>query len=136
LITKQGKAALGQSDVVMQNMQQKAQDLLGTVPDGEARQQLSFQLQQSMQSFHNQARRYEVGQFQQFQDQAFTSGNSLAVTQSTGLYNDNPAFVSLAKQRFDAIDQYADVHGMPDEWRVQQKTQLKEQMGWQATTGN
>ncbi|MBL3081908.1 hypothetical protein ELO29_29755, partial [Klebsiella pneumoniae] len=25
---------------------------------------------------------------------------------------------------------------MPDEWRVQQKTQLKEQMGWQATTGN
>ena len=34
LITKQGKAALGQSDVVMQNMQQKAQDLLGTVPDG------------------------------------------------------------------------------------------------------
>lgn len=76
LITKQGKAALGQSDVVMHNMQQKAQDLLGTVPDGEARQQLSFQLQQSMQSFHNQARRYEVGQFQQFQDQAFTSGNS------------------------------------------------------------
>ncbi|MBL1907423.1 hypothetical protein ELE49_12615, partial [Klebsiella pneumoniae] len=54
----------------------------------------------------------------------------------TGLYNDNPAFVGLAKQRFDAIDQYADAHGMPDEWRVQQKTQLKEQMGWQATTGN
>ncbi|MDH8500623.1 hypothetical protein QIG88_27745, partial [Klebsiella pneumoniae] len=49
LITKQGKAALGQIDVVMQNMQQKAQDLLGTVPDGEARQQLSFQLQHSMQ---------------------------------------------------------------------------------------
>ncbi|HDS5448912.1 hypothetical protein [Klebsiella pneumoniae] len=136
LITKQGKAALGQSDVVMQNMQQKAQDLLGTVPDGEARQQLSFQLQQSMQLFHNQARRYEVGQFQQFQDQAFTSGNSLAVTQSTGLYNDNQAFVGLAKQRFDAIDQYADAHGMPDEWRVQQKTQLKEQMGQSAWVGN
>ncbi|MBW5930447.1 hypothetical protein CFM96_17585 [Klebsiella michiganensis] len=136
LITKQGKAALGQSDVVMQNMQQKAQDLLGTVPDGEARQQLSFQLQQSMQSYQNQARRYEVNQFQQFQDQAFTSGNSLAVTQSTGLYNDNPAFVGLAKQRFDAIDQYADAHGMPDEWRVQQKTQLKEQMGQSAWVGN
>jgi hypothetical protein len=44
--------------------------------------------------------------------------------------------VGLAKQRFDAIDQYADAHGMPDEWRVQQKTQLKEQMGQSAWVGN
>ncbi len=97
LITKQGKAALGQSDVVMQNMQQKAQDLLGTVPDGEARQQLSFQLQQSMQSFHNQARRYEVGQFQQFQDQQFSAIKQNVVTQSQGLYGDDAAFVNTVK---------------------------------------
>ena len=127
LITKQGKAALGQSDVVMQNMQQKAQDLLGTVPDGEARQQLSFQLQQSMQSFHNQARRYEVGQFQQFQDQQFSAIKQNVVTQSQGLYGDDAAFVNTVKMGFDAIDQYAAAHGWSHEQVVAEKEKLKEQ---------
>lgn len=136
LISKQGKNALGQSDAVMKNMQDRAQALLSSIPESEARNKLSFQLQQSMQSYHNQARRYEVGQFQQFQDQTYSSGNALAVTQSVGLYGDNRAFVDLARQRFESIDQYADVHGLPDEWRVQQKTQLKEQMGQQAWIGN
>ncbi len=136
LISKQGKNALGQSDAVMKNMQERAQALLGSIPESEERNKLSFQLQQSMQSYYNQARRYEVGQFQQFQDQTYLSGNALAVTQSAGLYSDNQAFVDLAKQRFESIDQYADAHGLPDEWRVQQKTQLKEQMGQQAWIGN
>ncbi|HEE0700981.1 TPA: hypothetical protein R6359_001881 [Klebsiella pneumoniae] len=127
LITKQGKAALGQSDVVMQNMQQKAQDLLGTVPDGEARQQLSFQLQQSMQSFHNQARRYEVGQFQQFQDQQFSAIKQNVVTQSQGLYGDDAAFVNTVKMGFDAIEQYAAAHGWSQEQVVAEKENLKEQ---------
>ncbi|MGT8780025.1 hypothetical protein ACR707_17615 [Klebsiella pneumoniae] len=127
LITKQGKAALGQSDVVMRNMQQKAQDLLGTVPDGEARQQLSFQLQQSMQSFHNQARRYEVGQFQQFQDQQFSAIKQNVVTQSQGLYGDDAAFVNTVKMGFDAIDQYAAAHGWSQEQVVAEKEKLKEQ---------
>ncbi|WOK61112.1 hypothetical protein [Klebsiella quasipneumoniae] len=127
LITKQGKAALGQSDVVMQNMQQKAQDLLGTVPDGEARQQLSFQLQHSMQSFHNQARRYEVGQFQQFQDQQFSAIKQNVVTQSQGLYGDDAAFVNTVKMGFDAIDQYAAAHGWSQEQVVAEKEKLKEQ---------
>ncbi|EOG7781600.1 hypothetical protein ACLIOZ_001375 [Klebsiella pneumoniae] len=127
LITKQGKAALGQSDVVMQNMQQKAQDLLGTVPDGEARQQLSFQLQQSMQSFHNQARRYEVGQFQQFQDQQFSAIKQNVVTQSQGLYGDDAAFVNTVKMGFDAIEQYAAAHGWSDEQVTAEKQKLKEQ---------
>lgn len=127
LITKQGKAALGQSDVVMQNMQQKAQDLLGTVPDGEARQQLSFQLQQSMQSFHNQARRYEVGQFQQFQDQQFSAIKQNVVTQSQGLYGDDAAFVNTVKMGFDAIEQYATAHGWSQEQVVAEKEKLKEQ---------
>ncbi|MFV6148198.1 hypothetical protein ACNPC9_08885 [Klebsiella pneumoniae] len=127
LITKQGKAALGQSDVVMQNMQQKAQALLGTVPDGEARQQLSFQLQQSMQSFHNQARRYEVGQFQQFQDQQFSAIKQNVVTQSQGLYGDDAAFVNTVKMGFDAIDQYAAAHEWSQEQVVAEKEKLKEQ---------
>ncbi|HDG8071625.1 TPA: hypothetical protein PCO50_001813 [Klebsiella pneumoniae] len=127
LITKQGKAALGQSDVVMQNMQQKAQDLLGTVPDGEARQQLSFQLQQSMQSFHNQARRYEVGQFQQFQDQQFSAIKQNVVTQSQGLYGDDAAFVNTVKMGFDAIEQYAAAHGWSQEQVIAEKEKLKEQ---------
>lgn len=127
LITKQGKAALGQSDVVMQNMQQKAQDLLGTAPDGEARQQLSFQLQQSMQSFHNQARRYEVGQFQQFQDQQFSAIKQNVVTKSQGLYGDDAAFVNTVKMGFDAIDQYAAAHGWSQEQVVAEKEKLKEQ---------
>ncbi|HFF8587057.1 TPA: hypothetical protein ACGEYN_004083 [Raoultella ornithinolytica] len=127
LITKQGKAALGQSDVVMQNMQQKAQDLLGTVPGGEARQQLSFQLQQSMQSFHNQARRYEVGQFQQFQDQQFSAIKQNVVTQSQGLYGDDAAFVNTVKMGFDAIEQYAAAHGWSQEQVVAEKEKLKEQ---------
>lgn len=127
LITKQGKAALGQSDVVMKNMQQKSQDLLGTVPDGEARQQLSFQLQQSMQSFHNQARRYEVGQFQQFQDQQFSAIKQNVVTQSQGLYGDDAAFVNTVKMGFDAIEQYAAAHGWSQEQVVAEKEKLKEQ---------
>ncbi|MGS7370536.1 hypothetical protein [Klebsiella pneumoniae] len=127
LITKQGKAALGQSDAVMQNMQQKAQDLLGTVPDGEARQQLSFQLQQSMQSFHNQARRYEVSQFQQFQDQQFSAIKQNVVTQSQGLYGDDTAFVNTVKMGFDAIEQYAAAHGWSQEQVIAEKEKLKEQ---------
>lgn len=127
LITKQGKAALGQSDVVMQNMQQKAQDLLGTVPDGEARQQLSFQLQQSMQSYHNQARRYEVGQFQQFQDQQFAAIKQNVVTQSQGLYGDNAAFINTVRMGFDSIDQYAAAHGWSQEQIVAEREKLKEQ---------
>ena len=111
----------------MQNMQQKAQDLLGTVPDGEARQQLSFQLQQSMQSFHNQARRYEVGQFQQFQDQQFSAIKQNVVTQSQGLYGDDAAFVNTVKMGFDAIDQYAAAHGWSQEQVVAEKEKLKEQ---------
>ena len=127
LITKQGKAALGQSDVFMQNMQQKAQDLLGTVPDGEARKQLSFQLQQSMQSFHNQARRYEVGQFQQFQEQQFAAIKQNVITQSQGLYGDNEALVNTVRMGFDATDQYAAAHGWSQEQIVAEKQKLKEQ---------
>ncbi|OCU53931.1 hypothetical protein, partial [Klebsiella pneumoniae] len=101
--------------------------LLGTVPDGEARQQLSFQLQQSMQSFHNQARRYEVGQFQQFQDQQFSAIKQNVVTQSQGLYGDDAAFVNTVKMGFDAIEQYAAAHGWSQEQVVAEKEKLKEQ---------
>lgn len=127
LITKQGKAALGQGDVVMQNMQQKAQDLLGTLPDGEARQQLALQFRQSLQSYQNQARRYEVNQFQQFQDQQFSAIKQNVVTQSQGLYGDNAAFVNTVKMGFDSIDQYAAAHGWSQEQIVAEREKLKEQ---------
>lgn len=127
LITKQGKAALGQGDVVMKNMQQRAQDLLGTLPDGEARQQLALQMRQSLQSYQNQARRYEVGQFQQFQDQQFAAIKQNVVTQSQGLYGDNAAFVNTVKMGFDSIDQYAAAHGWSQEQIVAEREKLKEQ---------
>ncbi|MCV5738379.1 hypothetical protein OFN56_41410, partial [Escherichia coli] len=68
-----------------------------------------------MQSFHNQARRYEVGQFQQFQDQQFSAIKQNVVTQSQGLYGDDAAFVNTVKMGFDAIDQYAAAHGWSQE---------------------
>ncbi|HFK4276703.1 TPA: hypothetical protein ACG1W9_004408, partial [Escherichia coli] len=37
LISKQGKNALGQSDAVMKNMQERAQALLGSIPESEER---------------------------------------------------------------------------------------------------
>ncbi|QQO48640.1 hypothetical protein HQH16_09905 [Raoultella ornithinolytica] len=127
LITKQGKAALGQGDVVMQNMQQKAQDLLGTLPDGEARQQLALQFRQSLQSYQNQARRYEVNQFQQFQESQFSGIKQNVVTQAQGLYGDSDAFVDTVKTGFNAIEQYGAAHGWSDEQVTAEKQKLKEQ---------
>ena len=80
-----------------------------------------------MQSFHNQARRYEVGQFQQFQDQQFSAIKQNVVTQSQGLYGDDAAFVNTVKMGFDAIDQYAAAHGWSQEQVVAEKEKLKEQ---------
>ncbi|KSZ06409.1 hypothetical protein APU15_18720, partial [Klebsiella pneumoniae] len=70
---------------------------------------------------------YEVGQFQQFQDQQFSAIKQNVVTQSQGLYGDDAAFVNTVKMGFDAIEQYAAAHGWSQEQVVAEKEKLKEQ---------
>ncbi len=92
------------------------------------RQAFDQQIQPLGRSYGNRARQYEVGQKQQFERQAYSSGNELAISQSRGMWGDDAAFGGLAKSRFDATDLYADTYGMPDEWRISEKVRIKESM--------
>lgn len=127
LITKQGKAALGQSDSIVTGLEQKAQELAATVPEGEARDNLMRQLQTSALSYRNQARQYEVGQFKQYETNQFGALQQNIVSTAQGQYGDPAAFTTTVKTGFDAIDQFADAHGWSDEERAATKVKLKEQ---------
>lgn len=127
LVTLQGKNALGQGEQRAQLLSAKATEMRDSLPEY-MRPAFDQQIQPLGRSYGNKFRQYEIGQKQQYEGQVFSSGNELADVQARGLWNDPVAFGELAKSRFDATDQYADVYGMPDEWRVAQKVKTKERM--------
>lgn len=127
LITLQGKNAIGQGEAFAGQISAKATELRDSIPEY-MRQAFDQQIQPLGRSYGNRARQYEVGQKQQFERQAYSSGNELAISQSRGMWGDDVAFGGLAKSRFDATDLYADTYGMPDEWRISEKVRIKESM--------
>ncbi|HBC0643615.1 TPA: hypothetical protein ACIIU3_003379 [Serratia marcescens] len=127
LITLQGKNAIGQGEAFAGQISAKATELRDSIPEY-MRQAFDQQIQPLGRSYGNRARQYEVGQKQQFERQAYSSGNELAISQSRGMWGDDAAFGGLAKSRFDATDLYADTYGMPDEWRISEKVRIKESM--------
>ncbi|CVF30980.1 MULTISPECIES: hypothetical protein [Serratia] len=127
LITLQGKNAIGQGEAFAGQISAKATELRDSIPEY-MRQAFDQQIQPLGRSYGNRARQYEVGQKQQFERQAYSSGNELAISQSRGMWGDDAAFGDLAKSRFDATDLYADTYGMPDEWRISEKVRIKESM--------
>jgi len=127
LITKQGKNALGQSDVITADLNQKAQQLATTVPDGEVRQNLMRQLQTTALQYRNQARQYEVNQFQQYEGTQHQALLQNLATQAQGLYGNDQAYVAVNKQAFDQIEQYGMAHGQSPEEIAAAKVQFKEQ---------
>lgn len=127
LITLQGKNAIGQGEAFAGQISAKATELRDSIPEY-MRQAFDQQIQPLGRSYGNRARQYEVGQKQQFERQAYSSGNELAISQSRGMWGDDAAFGDLTKSRFDATDLYADTYGMPDEWRISEKVRIKESM--------
>lgn len=67
LITKQGKAALGQSDLIISNATKNAEEIAATLPDGDVRDNFMRQAQMQILSLKNQAVKYEVDQHQQYE---------------------------------------------------------------------
>lgn len=125
LITLQGKNAIGQGEARAREISDKAAEMRNSIPEY-LHPMFDQQIQPLGRSYGNKFRQYEVGQKQQYEGQVYTSGNELAEVQARGLWNDPTAFAEVIKSRFDATDQYADVYGMPDEWRVAQKVKTKE----------
>ncbi|CAB1223459.1 hypothetical protein SFB10_3563 [Serratia liquefaciens] len=127
LITLQGKNAIGQGEARAGQLSAKAMELRDSLPEY-MRPAFDQQIQPLGRSFGNRYRQYEVGQKQQYEGQAFTSGNDLAESQSRGLWGDPQSFGDLAKSRFDATEMYAQTYGMPEEWTIAQKVKIKERM--------
>ncbi|ENP7131796.1 transglycosylase SLT domain-containing protein [Raoultella sp. YJ] len=111
LITKQGKAALGQSDLVISNATKNAQDIAATLPEGEVRDIFMRQAQMQILSLKNQAARYEVGQRQQFE--TGQQNGYLRLQEQQAL--DPTEFDSAGKNAYGSIIAYGEAHGQSPE---------------------
>lgn len=130
LITKQGKDALGQSDLVISNATQKVQDIASTLPEGEVRDNFMRQAQVQLLSLKSQATRYEVGQHRQYE--AGQQDGYLRLQQQQAL---NPQeFNQSAMNAYHSIIAYGQAHGQsPEEieanwaqWREQAANRASE----------
>ncbi|ENZ7195421.1 transglycosylase SLT domain-containing protein [Klebsiella variicola] len=130
LITKQGKDALGQSDLVISNATQKVQDIASTLPEGEVRDNFMRQAQVQLLSLKSQATRYEVGQHRQYE--AGQQDGYLRLQQQQAL---NPQeFNQSAMNAYHSIIAYGQAHGQSSEeieanwaqWREQAANRASE----------
>ncbi len=126
LYTKQGKNAVGQSELVLSNIRGKAEELSQQVPES-MRPQFMQQINQAGMQYKRQANTYEIGQVKEYEEGQFKALQQATVTTAQGQYNDPQAFTATVKQGFTAIDQFADAHGWSDEERASAKNKLKEQ---------
>ncbi|HBZ8908963.1 TPA: transglycosylase SLT domain-containing protein, partial [Klebsiella pneumoniae] len=129
LITKQGKDALGQSDLVVSNATQKMQDIASTLPDGDVRDNFMRQAQVQLLALKSQATRYEVGQHRQYE--AGQQDGYLRLQQQQAL---NPQeFNQSAMNAYHSIIAYGQAHGQSPEEIESNWAQWREQAGKQAT---
>ncbi len=131
LYTKQGKNAVGQSELVLSNIRGKAEELSQQVPES-MRPQFMQQINQAGMQYKRQANTYEIGQVKEYEEGQFKALQQATVTTAQGQYNDPQAFTATVKQGFTAIDQFADAHGWSDEERASAKNKLKEQSAYGA----
>ncbi|MEL5392877.1 hypothetical protein [Serratia nevei] len=126
LITKQGKNAIGVGVAYAGQLSSKAQELMDTVPEGPAREQLRMQLQQTGQSYGNRFRQYEVGQQQQYEASQFQGIIKNYQDQAINLYGDNDQYVMVNAQARQQIIDYGQAHGQSDEEIEANWTRFKE----------
>lgn len=123
LITKQGKDALGQSDLVVSNATQKVQDIASTLPDGEVRDNFMRQAQVQLLALKSQSTRYEVGQHRQYE--AGQQDGYLRLQQQQAL---NPQeFNQSAMNAYHSIIAYGQAHGQSPEEIESNWAQWREQ---------
>lgn len=111
LFTKQGKAALGQSQIYADRLDEKRHEVLSLVPAGYARDQLEQQLQRQTQRHTAQWQQYEIGQKNVFQHQKYQ-----ATLQNEAVRAENPGdFIDAAKRAQQAILEFGHIHGHSQE---------------------
>ncbi|HEN5264136.1 TPA: transglycosylase SLT domain-containing protein [Klebsiella pneumoniae] len=111
LITKQGKAALGQSDLIVSNATKNAEDIAATLPDGDVRDNFMRQAQMQILSLKNQAVRYEVDQHQQYESGMQDATRKLWIQRESESWNDQQAAAFARQQRIIATSSYGAARG-------------------------
>ncbi|HBR0344075.1 TPA: transglycosylase SLT domain-containing protein [Klebsiella pneumoniae] len=111
LITKQGKAALGQSDLIVSKATKHAEDIAATLPDGDVRDNFMRQAQMQILSLKNQAVRYEVDQHQQYESGMQDATRKLWIQRESESWNDQQAAAFARQQRIIATSSYGAARG-------------------------
>lgn len=120
LITKQGKDALGQSDLVVSNATQKMQDIASTLPDGDVRDNFMRQAQMQILSLKNQAVKYEVDQHQQYETGMHDATRKLWIQRESESWDDQQAAAFARQQRIIATSSYGAARGWSREQMLAQ----------------
>ncbi|WP_448105001.1 transglycosylase SLT domain-containing protein [Klebsiella pneumoniae] len=120
LITKQGKAALGQSDLIVSNATKNAEDIAATLPDGDVRDNFMRQAQMQILSLKNQAVRYEVDQHQQYESGMQDATRKLWIQRESESWNDQQAAAFARQQRIIATSSYGAARGWSREQMLSQ----------------
>ncbi|MFK3708307.1 transglycosylase SLT domain-containing protein [Klebsiella sp. NPDC088457] len=120
LITKQGKAALGQSDLIVSKATKHAEDIAATLPDGDVRDNFMRQAQMQILSLKNQAVRYEVDQHQQYESGMQDATRKLWIQRESESWNDQQAAAFARQQRIIATSSYGAARGWSREQMLSQ----------------
>ncbi|WP_419196150.1 transglycosylase SLT domain-containing protein [Klebsiella pneumoniae] len=120
LITKQGKAALGQSDLIVSKATKHAEDIAATLPDGDVRDNFMRQAQMQILSLKNQAVRYEVDQHQQYESGMQDATRKLWIQRESESWDDQQAAAFARQQRIIATSSYGAARGWSREQMLAQ----------------
>ncbi|HBW1643300.1 TPA: transglycosylase SLT domain-containing protein [Klebsiella pneumoniae] len=120
LITKQGKAALGQSDLIISNATKNAEEIAATLPDGDVRDNFMRQAQMQILSLKNQAVRYEVDQHQQYESGMQDATRKLWIQRESESWDDQQAAAFARQQRIIATSSYGAARGWSREQMLAQ----------------
>ncbi|HHJ4503804.1 transglycosylase SLT domain-containing protein [Raoultella ornithinolytica] len=120
LITKQGKAALGQSDLIISNATKNAEEIAATLPDGDVRDNFMRQAQMQILSLKNQAVKYEVDQHQQYETGMQDATRKLWIQRESESWDDQQAAAFARQQRIIATSSYGAARGWSREQMLAQ----------------
>ncbi|POK98565.1 lytic transglycosylase [Klebsiella pneumoniae] len=120
LITKQGKAALGQSDLIISNATKNAEEIAATLPDGDVRDNFMRQAQMQILSLKNQAVKYEVDQHQQYETGMHDATRKFWILRESESWDDQQAAAFARQQRIIATSSYGAARGWSREQMLAQ----------------
>jgi len=131
LYTKQGKNAVGQSEVVLANLRAKGDELMQQLPEG-MRDGFRQQINLAGMQYKRQTNMYEIGQVRQYENDQFQATLNTGSKAASAMYSDNQSYVEANKQVFSQIDEFGSAHGWSPEQIQAKKIEFKEATARQA----